>query len=273
VICTTDVLLDEDGSPERIFGTTQDVTDARRAQEEFFGRQKLESLGALASGIAHDFNNLMGAVLAQAELAGVQLASGSRPDDELKEIRDVAIRGSEIVRQLMIYAGKESDVLEPVDISKTVQGMLGLLKVSVSRHVTLMTDLGENLPPVNARPAQIRQIVMNLVVNGSDAIEDNDGVVRVTTRRVCAPDGLAQNDCVQLAVVDTGCGMTPETQAKIFDPFFTTKSSGRGLGLPVIHGIVRNLQGSVRVVSEPGKGTTIRNNIALCGNGGSCCLG
>ena len=172
----SEVLLDDDGSPERIFGACQDVTDARRAQEESFARQKLESLGTLASGIAHDFNNLLGAVLAQTELAMAELGPGSDANEELNSIRDVAIRGSEIVRQLMIYAGKESDVLEPVDVSRAVQGMLGLLKVAVSRHVALITDLGEDLPAVRARGAQLSQIVMNLVVNASDALGDRDGV-------------------------------------------------------------------------------------------------
>jgi PAS domain S-box-containing protein len=159
VACTSEVLLDEDGSPVRMFGTCQDVTDARRAQEEMFARQKLESLGTLASGIAHDFNNLLGAVLMQTELAMAELAAGSHPNEELRQIRDVAIRGSEIVRQLMIYAGKEDDVLELIDVSKAVEGMLGLLKVSVSSHATLVTDLNENLPAVKARAAQLRQIV------------------------------------------------------------------------------------------------------------------
>jgi len=152
VVFRSEVLLDEDGSPARMFGTCQDVTDARRAQEDAFARQKLESLGTLASGIAHDFNNLLGAMLAQAELATAELASGSHPDEELKQIREAAIRGSEIVRQLMIYAGKEGDVVEPTDVSKAVEGMVRVLKVSVSRHATIVTDPAEGLPAIKARP-------------------------------------------------------------------------------------------------------------------------
>jgi PAS domain S-box-containing protein len=264
VVVTSDVLLDEDGSPERLSGACQDVTDARRAQEESFARQKLESLGTLAGGIAHDFNNLLGAMLAQTELAMAELATGSRPDGELQAIRDVAIRGSEIVRQLMVYAGKESDVLEPVDVSKVVEGMLGLLKVTVSRHAALVTDLGEGLPAVRARTAQLSQIVINLVVNASEAIGAHEGVIRVSTERIglgpaeAAAKALPPGDYVRLEVSDTGRGMSPETQAKVFDPFFSTKFSGRGLGLAVVHGIVRSVRGAIQVASEPGKGTTFQ---------------
>jgi nitrogen-specific signal transduction histidine kinase/CheY-like chemotaxis protein len=261
-----EIAVNGDGLPLHVSGTCQDVTDARRAQAESFARQKLESLGTLASGIAHDFNNLLGGVLAQAELAAAELAAGSDPHEELKEIRDAAIRGSEIVRQLMIYAGKERDVLEAVDVTTTVEEMLGLLKASVSKHAALVTDLRRDLPAVKARAAQIRQILMNLVVNASDAVGERDGVIRVVTGRVAvdqetaaaAPEELTEGDYVQLEVSDTGSGMSQGTRARMFDPFFSTKSAGRGLGLPVVHGIVRSLQGAIRVSSEPGKGSVFQ---------------
>jgi PAS domain S-box-containing protein len=266
VACVIEVTLDGQGLPAQVSGTCQDVTDARRAQAESFARQKLESLGTLASGIAHDFNNLLGGVLAQAELADAELAAGSSPQQELKEIRDAAVRGSEIVRQLMIYAGKESDVVEPVDISRTVEEMLGLVKASLSKHATLLTDLRDDLPAVKARAAQIRQILMNLVVNASDAIKDRDGVIRVATGRITVdrdlaatlPEELAEGDYVQLEVTDTGSGMSQATLARMFDPFFSTKSAGRGLGLTVVHGNVRSLGGAIWVSSEVGKGTTFQ---------------
>lgn len=261
VVCTSEVVLDDDGSPELFFGALQDVTDSRRAHQESFARQKLESLGTLASGIAHDFNNLLGAVLAQTELAVSELAAGSDPNEELTAIRDVAIRGSEIVRQLMIYAGKEDDVLEPVDVSRAVEGMWGLLEIAVSRYAALVTDLSKDLL-VRCRPAQLSQIVMNLVMNASEALGDHDGVVRVTTRHMtlgpaeASAKALSPGEYVQLGVSDNGCGMPPETQANVFDPFFSTKFSGRGLGLAVVHGIVRSLRGAIQVASQTGKGTT-----------------
>ncbi len=251
---------------DRVLEVNRDVTEARRAQMEAFARQKLESLGTLAGGIAHDFNNLLGAVLAQAELATAELAAGTSPDGELEAIREIAIRGADIVRQLMIYAGKESDVVEFIDISKTVEEMYGLLKSAISKRAALVTDLSEHLPAVKARTAQLGQVLMNLVLNASDAIKDSTGVIRVTTELVtlgpsnadAATEDLADGDYVRLKVSDTGSGMPRDVQTRIFEPFFSTKSSGRGLGLAVIHGIVRSLGGTIHVQSEVGKGTTFQ---------------
>jgi len=263
VVVRSEVLLDEDSSPAVIFGAVQDVTEARRTMEESIARQKLESLGTLAGGIAHDFNNLLGAVLAQTKLAMSELEAGSHPEGELDTIRNVAIRGSEIVRQLMIYAGQESDVLEAVDVSAHIEGMLDLLKVAVSRQAALVTNLSGDLPAVRAHPAELSQIVMNLVVNASEAL-DRDGVIRVTTDRITVSrtepvvSGVPVGDYVRLEVYDSGSGIPPEMQAMVFDPFFTTKFSGRGLGLAVVQGIVRSRAGTIQVESEPGMGTTFR---------------
>jgi PAS domain S-box-containing protein len=249
-----ELLLDESGSPDQHIGACHDITDVRRAQEESFARQKLETVGTLANGIAHDFNNLLGAVLAQAELALEKLRTGSHPEGELDAIRTVAMRGSKIVSQLMIYSGEESEALDLVDVSQIVGEMLQLLMVSVSKHATLETDLGERLPAVRANSAQISQVVMNLVTNASEAIGGRDGTIRLATRQV----SVAGRDCVQLEVCDTGCGMPAETQARVFDPFFSTKSPGRGLGLAVVQGIVRGLGGEIQLTSEPGRGATVQ---------------
>lgn len=264
-------LLDGNGQPQGSVAVLSDITEhkqteraLRQKEQESFARQKLESLGTLAGGIAHDFNNLLGAVLAQTELAMAELATGSRPDEQLTAIRDVAIRGSEIVRQLMVYAGRDSDILESVEISKVVQGMLGLLKVAISRHATLVTNLSEDLSAVCARTGQLSQIVMNLVVNASEAIGDRDGVIRVSTGHIAvdqakaAAKALPPGWYVQLAVSDTGRGMSAETKARVLEPFFTTKFSGRGLGLAVVHGIVSSLGGAIEITSELGKGSTFQ---------------
>jgi PAS domain S-box-containing protein len=257
----SEVQRDEESQATHAFGAIQDITDLRLAQEENLARQKLESVGTLANGIAHDFNNLLGGVLAQAELALTELAEGAAPQEEIKRIRDVAISGSEIVRQLMIYAGKESVVSGPVDVSRVVKEMLELLKVSVSKRAAIESDLAQDLPAIQANAAQIQQIVMNLVTNASEAIGERDGAIRVTTKLMKAagaPSGASSDQAasfVQLEVSDTGAGMTPETRARVFDPFFTTKSAGHGLGLAVVQGIVRSLRGTIHLDSEPGTGS------------------
>jgi two-component system cell cycle sensor histidine kinase/response regulator CckA len=238
-------------APDGVFsgyiGSCIDITDVRRTREEALASQKLESVGRVASGIAHDLNNLLGGILASAELVLAERQQGPPSDEELLRIRTAAVRGSEIVRQLMIYGGKENPAFEPVDVSSLVEEMLQLLKVSISKRASLKTELGGSLPAVHGNPAQIRQIVMNLVTNASEAIAEPDGVIRVTT----APAGKY----IKLEVSDTGSGITPEVQARIFDPFFTTKFNGRGLGLAAVQGIVRGHGGAINVVSSFGQGT------------------
>jgi CheY-like chemotaxis protein/two-component sensor histidine kinase len=178
----------------------------------------------------------------------------------------MVIRGSEIVRELMIYAGEGDTVVELVDVSRIVKEMLELLKVSVSKHAVLEADLCKDLPGVSASGARLRQIVMNLLSNASEAIGDRDGVIRVITRSIKVGGDwsqrptarLGEGDCVLLEVSDTGRGIPLELQPKVFDPFFTTKSAGHGLGLSVVQGIVRGLGGAIHLTSEPGKGTTFR---------------
>jgi len=254
------------GRIHRIVGACIDITDFRRTQDEAFARQKLTSLGTLAGGIAHDFNNLLGGVLSQAELALFNLAEGARPEEELKNIRAVAIRGAEIVRQLMAYAGQESDTLELVDVSRLVGESAELLNVMVSKRTAFRFLLGKEAPPVLVSPSKLRQILINLVTNAAEAIGDErDGMIEITTARIvvepdpsAASSDLRAGDYLQLEVSDTGCGMTAETRAKIFDPFFTTKTNGRGLGLAIIHGIVNRLGGAITVLSEPDQGATFR---------------
>lgn len=239
-------------------GSCVDMTDIKVAHEEDLNRQKLETVGLLASGIAHDFNNLLGVVMANSELALDELAEGSPSVRELTAIRDAAIRGAEIVRQLMAYAGKEDETEELVDVSAIVEDMLELLKVSVPKRVKVETDLGARLSPVRANPAQIRQIVMNLFYNASEAIGDGAGVIHVIARQVKVESsgGIGAGNYVQLDVSDTGRGMMPEVKARVFDAFFTTKSGGgHGLGLAAVHGIVESLHGTIRVSSTPGEGT------------------
>jgi PAS domain S-box-containing protein len=260
---TASMILGPNGEPHHGLAMIEDITEIKRTQEEALFRQKLESVGTLAGGIAHDFNNLLGAIQAQAELARMELDAGASCGEQLEMICEVATRGSEIVRQLMIYAGKENSVPGPVDLSKTVDEMLSLLKVSVTKHAVIQAELQHDLPAIQASAAQIGQVVMNLITNASDAIGDRDGKIRVITRRVTlkaqsSAIALPDGDYVQLEVTDTGGGMSAQTQARVFDPFFTTKSAGRGLGLAVVQGIVRSLGGAIQLTSKPDRGTTFQ---------------
>jgi len=253
-------------------GSAIDITDLKRTQEDALAKQKLESFAVLTRGIAHDFNNLMGSILAEAELAETDLAEGLSPGEEIQQIKAVATRASEVVRELMIYSGQERGNLETVDLSRLVEEMLELLKVSISKHATLHIDLCEHLPPVWGNATQIRQMVMNLIINASQAIGDKDGVIYVRTSRAAegrasAPiDDARKDDDILLEISDTGCGMTEAQKTKIFDPFFTTKPSGHGLGLAVVHGIVHSHGGAINVVSTPGMGTAF-NVFLPCAEG------
>jgi PAS domain S-box-containing protein len=266
IACSGVPCLEPDGAFGGYIASCLDLTDIKSAQEEASERQNLENLGMLAGGIAHDFNNLLGGTLAYSELAQMKLAEGTSPDDELRQIRAVAIRGSEIVRQLMIFAGNERGTLELVDVSSLVRDMLELLKVSISKHAVLQTSLGRGLPGVRGNAAEIRQVVMNLATNASEAIGDRDGVIRVVTESVTVSSdsnlagskNLPEGDYLRLEVSDTGCGMTPGMQRKAFEPFFTTKFDGRGLGLAVVQRIVGNLGGTIHVESSVGRGTSVQ---------------
>ncbi len=263
ILCSGGPRFGPDGVFAGYVGTCIDITEFKRTQEEALARQKFESLGVLTGGIAHDFNNLLGSILAEAELAQTNMAAGLVPVEEVRKIRAVAIRASEIVRELMIYAGKDKANLDLVDLSVLVEEMLELLKISISKHAILKTDLDRKLPPMRVNPAQIRQVVMNLILNASEALGERGGAITVRTSFVAAGRCVAANgtakipegDHLRLEVSDTGPGMPEEVQARIFDPFFSTKLAGRGLGLAVVHAIVSAYGGVINLFSKPGEGT------------------
>jgi len=226
-----------------------DITERRRMEEQFQHTQKLESLGVLAGGVAHDFNNLLTGILGNASLALEQ------PDPALiEEVIKAAERAADLTRQLLAYAGKGKFVIRTLDLSRLVREIAGLVQTSIPKSVQIRFDLAEQLPGIDADPGQIQQVIMNLVINGAEAIGPGGGSVLVRTALDRMPDG----DFVCLQVNDSGCGMSEEMQAKIFDPFFTTKFAGRGLGLSAVQGIVRAHRGTLSVSSKPGHGTSFR---------------
>jgi PAS domain S-box-containing protein len=244
-------------------GSAVDITDFKRAQEVTYGRQKLESLGLLASGLAHDFNNMQSGIIALSEIVLDSPALDSAVAEDVRKIKKMALHGSEIVHELMVYAGQDEADLALVDVSALIEEIRELLKVSISKGISLKTHLSRGLPPVLASATHIRQIVMNLIVNGSEAIGEKEGVIEVSSSYLRASGrhlltngaSLPDGDYLRLSVSDTGCGMTKEVRRKIFDPFFSTKATGRGLGLAVVQGVVRRYGGVVDIKSAPGKGT------------------
>jgi len=263
-----------DGSVSKM-AVIRDVTEIRRAEQErrqleaqVQQAQKLESLGVMAGGIAHDFNNLLMAVLGNVELALLESPawSGARP--HLDEIATAARRGADLCGQMLTYAGRRTAPERPVDLTGLVEGLRRMLEVSVSKKVLLRFDLAPDLPAVVGDPTQLRQVLVNLVVNASEATVEGAGEVVVRTRVAeCREDELVSpwgadpmpgGRYAALEVADTGCGMDEETRARMFEPFFTTKLTGRGLGLAATLGIVRGHGGTLHVDSEPGRGTLVR---------------
>ncbi|HEY7337216.1 MAG TPA: MASE1 domain-containing protein [Bryobacteraceae bacterium] len=217
-VSNSGTLYRDGDTPVLAVGTVVDITDVKNAQEASLARKKLESLGVLAGGIAHDFNNLLGGILANAEIAETSEADGSFPSNEIQDIKTISIRASTIVGQLMMYAGNEGSGFEILDLSAVVAEMLGLIKISVSKSAILKIDLGGDLPSVLGSVPQIQQVVINLVVNASEALAGRDGLITVTTSlgtpgaisTVSSTTGLREGGYVQLEVSDTGSGISKE---------------------------------------------------------------
>jgi signal transduction histidine kinase/ActR/RegA family two-component response regulator len=247
----------------------RDVGERKKFERELQESQKLESLGLLAGGIAHDFNNLLTGILGNASLAMSEAAPDQPMRHWLRQIVEASERAAFLTRQMLAYAGRGQFVTAVIDMGDLVREISALVRTSVSKAVDLKLDLAPNLPPIEADPAQIQQVLMNLMINGAEAIgEDAVGTVTVRTslREVSSREAselfksepAEPGTYLQLEVIDTGEGMDEATKARIFDPFFTTKFTGRGLGLAAVQGIVRRHRGVVFVHSAPGQGTTFR---------------
>jgi PAS domain S-box-containing protein len=240
----------------------------RRIEEKLRDTQRLESLGVLAGGIAHDFNNILTGIFGHASLAAVDLPPGSPIHESLHAIETAASRAADLCKQMLAYAGQGAVDVRRINVSTAVEDSAQLLRLSINKGVALKCELARDLPPVTADATQLHQIMMNLIMNASDAIGDKRGTITVTTgqtrvdRAYLAETylgaGLPEDDYVFVEVADDGCGMDKATQRKIFDPFFTTKFTGRGLGLAAVLGIVRGHRGALKVYSEVGRGTTFK---------------
>ncbi len=239
--------------------------DRRELEQEMVYAQKMESLGVLAGGIAHDFNNLLTVILGNVSLIQHASESGNPDPQCLNHIEIAAMRAAELTQQMLAYAGRGTFQVCHLSLSNLANEMSSLLAASIPKTTHLVFDLAEDLPAIKADATQLRQVIMNLVLNGSESLNGQTGFVRISTSVVqLSADDLC--DCVvsfsepdsafvQLQVSDNGSGMDTVTIEKMFDPFFSTKFSGRGLGLSTVLGIVRSHKGSIRVSASPSQGT------------------
>ena len=266
-----EVERDPAGTAVRLWGTCQDVTeqkwqaDARRALEDQVREaRRLESIAALAAGIAHEFNNLLTTILGHTDLAAAEGPAAGTALAHLEPIRAAGQRAAELCRQMLAYAGKGRLVVGRVDLSRVAREAAARL----GPDAPIDPDLGPDLPPARGDADQLRQMILNLLTNAVEAVAGTGGRVRVATSwgRLDAPaaarlrltPGLPPGEYVGLEVTDAGPGMDAETLARAFEPFFSTKFPGRGLGLPVVLGVVRGHHGGMEVDSAPGRGTTVR---------------
>jgi two-component system cell cycle sensor histidine kinase/response regulator CckA len=264
-----------------ILAVVRDISDRKRIEEERLAlerqvqhAQKLESLGVLAGGIAHDFNNLLMTILGNADLALDDISPMSPARENLREIEKTAKRAAELAKQMLAYSGKGNFVIQPINLNELVSEMGHMLQVSISKKAVLKYNFADRLPLFEGDATQLRQVIMNLITNASDAIGDQSGIIAISTGAMdCSSDylntttiaslpglsdPLPEGVYVYVEVADTGCGMDMDTQQKLFDPFFTTKFTGRGLGMAAVQGIVRGHNGTIKVYSEVGKGTTFK---------------
>ena len=240
--------------------------EEKLALEHLFQQsQKLESLGVLAGGIAHDFNNILAVIMGYCYLVKMDYETA---EEFIPKVEKAAERAAGLCRQMLTYAGKAQSVLTQVNIAALVDEMVTMLKATISQNVVITTDLAAGIAALKGDESQLRQIVMNLIINASEAIGEEQGTIDVAlaTAEITAEQSekdhlgviIPAGEYVCLTVTDTGCGMNDETRRRIFEPFYTTKFTGRGLGMSAVLGIITAHGGALQITSRPGVGTTFR---------------
>lgn len=272
---TVSLLRDGEGRPTGFLGVTRDISRRKRAEEERLAletqvqhSQKLDSLGLLVGGVAHDFNNLLHGLVTNMSLVRQELSESSPAVARLDDMDTATRQAADLCRQMLAYAGKGRLLAEPVDLDEVVTEMSGLLAATLPGKGRLVQKLDGGLPTLLADVSQLRQVVMNLVTNGAEALGEHGGVVSLSTgsqrcepeylRRAMLGDAASPGMFVFIEVEDDGAGMDADTAAHMFEPFYSTKFAGRGLGLAAVSGIVRAHRGAVTVDSEAGQGSRIR---------------
>jgi PAS domain S-box-containing protein len=255
-----------DGSILGYQGVIRDMTEQKKLEAQLRQAQKMESIGTMAGGIAHDFNNILGAIIGYTEIADLQVPEDNKAKESLKEVLKAGRRARDLVKQILAFSRKGEQERIPIQISPIVKEALKLLRSSLPTTIEIRQDIKSDTGIVEADPTQIHQIMMNLCTNASHAMRENGGILEVGIRNVEVGSwdsesgylDMTPGNYLRLTISDTGQGMTPEVLDRIFEPYYTTKEKGEGtgLGLSVVHGIVKNYGGTITAYSEPGKGST-----------------
>jgi PAS domain S-box-containing protein len=269
-----EVFRDESGQPLRFIGTIMDVTKHNqdeeqriKLQEQLLQAQKMEAIGQLAGGVAHDFNNILGAILGYAEMAQEDSPAGSILRKDIDQVVKASHRAKDLVKQILAFSRQTETRLIPVQPAIAIREAAKMLRSSLPTTIDIRQNIDLNTGPIYADPTQIHQIVMNLGTNAFHAMEDTGGTLTIflekktlTNQDIVKHPGIHPGEFIQLSIGDTGSGIEPEIWDKIFDPYFTTKEIGKGtgMGLSIIHGIVKSYGGNISFHSHPGEGTVFQ---------------
>jgi signal transduction histidine kinase/CheY-like chemotaxis protein len=257
----------KDGRVASVAGIIRDITEQEQLQKQLQQAHKLEAVGTMAGGVAHDFNNILSIILGNAEIALDDTPKLNPAHYSLKNIKEASLRAAGIVSQLLSFSYKNEPTLKPIEIMAVVRDSIKFLRSTIPTTIEIRKNIPDTNEVILGDPIQINQIMMNLCVNASHEMEDTGGVLTVSAKKITLSEKEAMNypdltggDYIALTVSDTGRGINPRIIDKIFDPYFTTKEFGRGsgMGLSVVHGIVKNHNGSITVDSNPGKGASFR---------------
>jgi len=253
-----------DGSVESVIGVARDITERKQLEEQLRQAQKMEAIGTLAGGIAHDFNNILGIIMGYTDLTLEDLPVDSIQYQNLSQVLAASNRAGDLIKQILAFSRKSDEEKRPVYLAHIIQETIRMLRSTIPATIEIKSDIEEKKSLVTANPTQIHQVIMNLCTNAAHAMKETGGQIEISLKRFKIDSKNPQSlellpgKYMHISVRDTGMGMTPKVMERIFEPYFTTKKTGEGtgLGLSVVHGIVKSHGGEISVTSKVGKGTT-----------------